>query len=145
MKRLVYFFVLAAMVTACTNSSKKEEMKTEIQKKADEYASFALKTDLSVLSEKEKQMLPFLFEAASIMEDLFWQQAYGNKDEILAKATEPAMEKMIRINYGPWERLNGNQPFVDGVGMKPAGAKFYPDEMTKEEFEDLADESKTGL
>ncbi len=145
MKRLVYFLVLAAMVTACTNSAKKEEMKTEIQKKADEYASFALKTDLSVLTEKEKQMLPFLFEAASIMEDLFWQQAYGNKDEILAKATEPAMEKMIRINYGPWERLNGNEPFVDGVGVKPAGAKFYPEDMTKEEFEALADESKTGL
>src|SRR5699024_2921800 len=39
------------------------------------------------------------------------------------------------INYGPWDRLNNNEPFVEGVGPKPAGANFYPADMSREEFE----------
>jgi hypothetical protein len=39
------------------------------------------------------------------------------------------------INYGPWDRLDGNEPFVAGKGPKPPGAAFYPKELTKERFE----------
>ena len=145
MKHLIYLFLLAFILPACNTSVKKETMKTEIQQKAEEFAPFELKTDLSVLTVKEKQMLPFLFKAADIMDEIFWTQAYGNKSEILGKVTDPAMEKLIRINYGPWERLNNNAPLVEGYGHKPAGAQFYPTDITKEEFTALNDESKTGL
>jgi len=51
----------------------------------------------------------------------------------------------VEINYGPWDRLDGNIPFIDGVGSKPTGANFYPKDMTKEEFEAFADKSKSSL
>lgn len=79
------------------------------------------------------------------MDDIFWTEAYGAKSEILAKADSPSMEKFIRINYGPWERLNGNQPFVEGFGEKPAGAGFYPTDMTREEFDAWDEPSKNSL
>ena len=79
------------------------------------------------------------------MEDIFWTEAYAAKSEILAKADSPSMEKFIRINYGPWERLNGNQPFVEGFGEKPAGAGFYPTDMTREEFDAWDEPSKNSL
>ena len=39
------------------------------------------------------------------------------------------------INFGPWDRIDGNEPFVPGAGPKPAGARFYPEDMTVQEFE----------
>ena len=87
------------------------EVNQEIKNKADEFASFKLTTDLSVLSEKEKQMLPLLFEAAQIMDDIFWQEAYGNKEELLGKDWDEYTRKFISINYGPWKDCTTTSPF----------------------------------
>ncbi|SFF52894.1 dipeptidyl-peptidase 3 family protein [Sunxiuqinia elliptica] len=148
MKNLICLMTIGAglLLGACTSKPKENNrMKTEIEKKADEFVSFKLTTDLSVLTEKEKQMLPHLFQAAQIMNEIFWMEAFGDKEEVLAKATSPAMEKFIRINYGPWERLSANEPFIEGYGEKPAGANFYPVDMTKAEFEAWEEPSKTSL
>ena len=37
------------------------------------------------------------------------------------------------MNYGPWDRADGNS-FVEGYSDRPAGAGFYPANMTVEEF-----------
>lgn len=148
MKNLICLMTIGAglLLGACTSKPKENDrMKTEIEKKADEFVSFKLTTDLSVLTEKEKQMLPHLFQAAQIMNEIFWMEAFGDKEEVLGKATSPAMEKFIRINYGPWERLSANEPFIEGYGEKPAGANFYPVDMTKAEFEAWEEPSKTSL
>ncbi len=101
----------------------------------DKYTSFKLTTDLSVLTEGECRMIPHLIEAARAMEEIFWMQAYGDRDALLASIEDPALQTFARINYGVWDRLNNNAPFLDGVGEKPAGANFYPPDMTREEFE----------
>ncbi|RIJ47681.1 Zn-dependent hydrolase [Maribellus luteus] len=151
MRNTFLILLLSVATFSCSNSSKKEtkqdkmEVNQEIKNKADEFASFKLTTDLSVLSEKEKQMLPLLFEAAKIMDDIFWQEAYGNKEELLGKDWDEYTRKFISINYGPWERLHNNEPFLPGFGAKPAGANFYPADMTKAEFDAWEDETKTSL
>ncbi len=146
MKRTFFLLAVVMLFVACTNQSKQvEPMKSEIDKKADEFATFKLTTDLSVLTEKEKQMLPYLFKAADLMQEIFWTQAYGDKEEILSKAKTEGEKKFIHINYGPWERLAGNKPFIEGYGEKPAGAMFYPADMTKEEFDAWDEPAKTGL
>jgi hypothetical protein len=117
----------------------------QIKKKANEFVPFTLTTDLSVLSEKEKQMLPHLFKAADLMNEIYWQQAFGNRDEILDKSWDEYTEKFIRINFGPGERLNNNKPFIEGYGQKPKGANFYPADITKEEFETWDNDTKTSL
>jgi len=99
------------------------------------YTSFSLTTDLSVLSENECQMLPHLFAAADEMEAIFWLQAYGDREELLDSIEDPALKEFARINYGPWDRIDGNTPFIDGIGGKPAGSNMYPADMSKEEFE----------
>ena len=117
----------------------------EIKQKAEEFASFRLTADLSVLSDKEKQMLPLLFEAAKLMEDIYWMEAFGNKDDLFLREMDEYTRKFLQINYGPWERLNNNEPFLPGYGAKPAGANFYPKDMTKKEFEAWDDATKTSL
>ncbi|WP_282073415.1 hypothetical protein, partial [Janibacter hoylei] len=53
--------------------------------------------------------------------------------------------KFADINYGPWDRLNDNKPFIVGYGDKPLGANFYPADMTREEFEKWDQAGKDGL
>jgi len=63
---------------------------------------------------------------------------YGDKEALLSGITDPATRRFVEINYGPWDRLDGDAPFVEGVGPRPPGAGFYPADMTKAEF-DAAD------
>jgi len=127
------------------NSDGKDTTKTPMQEKLAQFASFKLTTDISWLSENEKKMLPLLFDAAQIMDDLFWQQNVGDKKAFLDGIKDEDTKKFALINYGPWEKLNGNEPFIQSYGKKPAGACFYPKDITKEEFEKLNDKSKTSL
>jgi len=149
----VFMWILATMLAvSCTTTTKKNtnqdkdmDVSESIKQKAEEFASFKLTTDLSVLSEKEKQMLSLLFEAADLMEEIYWVEAFGDKEELFSKNWDEYTKKFIRINYGPWERLNNNEPFLPGYGAKPAGANFYPADITKQEFEAWDDPAKTSL
>jgi len=113
--------------------------------KLNEFAVFKLTTDVSRLTGNEKKMIPILVNVAEIMDDIFWQEAFGNKDSLLGNLTNESVRKLALINYGPWERLNNNRPYMEGYGAKPKGANFYPEDMTPEEFNSLNDNAKTGL
>ena len=134
---------------ACSQPTQKaestEETPSPMEQKLADYKSVRLTTDLSALSESEKAMIPKLIEAAKIMDQLFWYEAYGKKDSLLAATADEATKAYIKINYGPWDRLDDNNPFLEGVGAKPAGSNFYPADMTKEEFEAAELEGKTSL
>jgi hypothetical protein len=155
---------MLAMVAGCGKSIKSEEemeklhqgvipagealtpdQDTDVAQRLSIYAPVTLKADISHLSAKEKQMLPLLFDAAAIMDEIFWQQTIGNKDAFLARINDENARKFALINYGPWDRLNGNKPFIAGIGAKPLGANFYPVDMTKEEFEAFDNPDKTSL
>ncbi|HDJ32686.1 MAG TPA: Zn-dependent hydrolase [Bacteroidetes bacterium] len=145
MKKILSFSLPVIILLSGCKISQKEEL-TTIQKKVNEFVEVELTSDLiAELSEKERQMLPYLFDAADIMDKLFWKQAYGDKSELLDTITDEATRAFVLINYGPWERLNNNRPFIEGAGEKPAGASFYPPDMTREEFEALDAPDKTSL
>ncbi|HEU4680215.1 MAG TPA: hypothetical protein VFS51_00635, partial [Gemmatimonadales bacterium] len=74
-------------------------------------------------------------------DDIFWRQAYGNRDSLLQSIEDEPTRRYAEINYGPWDRLDNNTPFVEGVGPKPKGAGFYPPDVTREEVEAAAAKS----
>jgi hypothetical protein len=148
-KRSAIMVILAMAVvlsiSSCGNkkgAEKKAEAVDSMKLKVDEYATVKLTADLSKLTDKEKEMLPYLFEAAQIMDELYWLQTYGDNKKILDSIKDENVKKFFLINYGPWDRLNDNKSFVNGIGAKPAGANFYPKDMTKEEFDALKDDNK---
>jgi hypothetical protein len=100
-----------------------------------DYTPVRLTTDLAQLTPSERRMLPLLIDAARAMDDGFWMQTYGDRDSLLRAITDPAVKRFAEINYGPWDRLREDAPFVPGVGAKPAGANFYPRDLTKAELE----------
>lgn len=116
---------------------------TEVMKKLDQYAGVTLTTDLSAVTENQKQMLRLFIEAADIMNEIFWIEAYGDKQQLLETTSDMNLKKFIEINYGPWDRLDGNKPFAIDT-EKPMGANFYPPDMTQEEFDALNYSTKLG-
>ncbi|MEO6171055.1 MAG: Zn-dependent hydrolase, partial [Lysobacter sp.] len=99
------------------------------------YEEVALTADLSHLAKGDRDAIGYLLQAGGIMDNLFWKQVYGDRNALLAGITDPATRRYVEINYGPWDRLDGDAPFVKGVGPRPPGAGFYPVDMTKAEFE----------
>ena len=125
--RMTLVAVSAIVVCACGADEGPDRMS--------QYATFRLTTDLSVLSEREQQMIPVLIEAAEAMDEIFWQQAWGDPDSLLESIDDPDLRRLVAANYGPWDRLNGDAPLLPDVMAKPRGAGFYPTDATREELE----------
>ena len=142
--------LVSAMFVACAEEPAPElqvspadsaaEVRPEI------YADFTLTADLSHLNDDQKQMIVLLIEASDIMDDLFWRQSFGD-DYLgwLASIEDPRERRFAQLNYGPWDALNDDKAFMDGFSDKPLGAQFYPEDMTREEFELAFLPGKTGL
>lgn len=110
------------------------------------YKEVTLEADLSHLSNNQKQLLSILIDASKVIDELFWQQAFGqDKQQFLATINDPATRKFVEINYGPWDRLNGDKPFLTNIEEKPLGAQFYPEDISKEEFSSTEFEGKKSL
>lgn len=135
MKNTLITLISLFTLSFCSQPKQEQQVVSPMQAKLDQFKKVRLTTDLSLLSEPEKAMLPKLIEAAKIMDELFWYEAYGYNESLLNSVKDSAALEFIKINYGPWERLNDNKPFIPGIDEKPAGANFYPADMTKEEFE----------
>ena len=122
-------------------SASSDRAESPIEKKLSQYTTVRLTADLSKLTQNERRMIPHLIDAARSMDAIFWRQAYGNRDSLIKSIGDPAVRRYAEINYGPWDRLAENAPFVEGVGPKPLGAEFYPQDLTKGEFESAAKKS----
>ena len=145
---MVTMMALSMFAAVGCKQKKAETVKqpSEIEQKVNEYAEFTLTTDMSKLNDKEKQLIPVLIEIADIMDDLYWEQYFGlEKRQSLDTLSDPAVKAFAMLQYGAWDRLDGEKPFVPGYGERPKGANFYPADMTKEEFEALQNPEKTSL
>lgn len=97
-----------------------------IQEKLGLYIPTRLKPDLTRLSENERNLLPLLIQAVDAMDVPYWIQEYGDPKPLLDSISNKDMQQYIQINFGPWDRMNGNKPIISGVGEKPLGGKFLP-------------------
>lgn len=150
---------LAALsLTGCNKQPEKHTQETQVKSdsglqavdeyknKFDIYTPVSLTADLTTLSDDQKRMVGLLIDASKIMDDLFWKQSFGeDKAEFLARISDPQARRFAEINYGPWDRLNGDKPFLTGYGEKPLGAQFYPADMTKKQLTDAVLQDGEGL
>lgn len=111
------------------------EPASDLAAKVASYAEVPLKANLSHLGEGDRKAIDLLLQAGAIIDGLFWRQVWGDKQALLAGIEDPSARRFAEINYGPWDRLDNDAPFVAGIGPRPPGARFYPEDMTKEEFE----------
>jgi len=145
MKKLIIVPLILSLFISCSNDKKVKES-SELEKKINQYSKTELTFDENLLNERQKMVVSKLFEAGKIIDRIFLDQVYSKNSEIeetLLKSKEPndkiALE-YFKINFGPFDRLDHNNPFI-GKNAKPKGANFYPEDMTKEEFEKFLEEN----
>ncbi|MGH7560206.1 MAG: dipeptidyl-peptidase 3 family protein [Gemmatimonadales bacterium] len=90
------------------------------------YTEVALEADTAVLTSAERRMVPLLVEASKAMDDAYWLEMYPARDSLLAAVRDSTARRLIVINFGPWDRLDGDAPFIEGVPPRPPGAGYYP-------------------
>lgn len=139
--RYLMLLLVISLLSACTgptggDTTDTTGKKVTIEDRLNKYTNVRLEADLTNLSANQREMIEKLIEAAQIMDDLFWVEAYGEDwQKWLRRLPGDDYRQFAQINYGPYDRLDGNRPFMRNVSPKPAGANFYPEDMTKEEFE----------
>ena len=149
--RLAASLLALSMLAACerapepaptTQPAADEAPATYAEQHAGDYAVVPLTADLSAFDADGKRMIARLVEASQVMDDLFWQQSWsGDREALLARAPDDATRELVRVNFGPWDRLNADTPLLEGIDPRPPGGMFYPADITKAQFEaaDLAD------
>ena len=142
--------LLPAMLLAACGAETPDEAVVSatdaVEPRPEIYAEFELTADLGHLSNSQRQMIAVLIEASKIMDDLFWRQAWGDDYEgRLAAIDDEKSRRFAELNYGPWDRLADDAPFIRGVGPKPLGANFYPPDISKDEFDAAYLPGKKGL
>ncbi len=140
MKRIILFAAAALIVAACANKAD-----DTLKEKVESYAVVEVSSPLyDALSDNDKKIVSLFRQAGEIMDELFWKQTFGDKTTIEALPEGYAKEYAL-INYGAWDRLDDNKPFLAGFEQKWPGCQYYPYEITKEEFEAYDDPDKLSL
>lgn len=103
-------------------------------------ARIEMRPDTSYLSAEEKQVVNLLIQAAERMSDIYLRQNYAENPQVRRaisvnrRADQKLLLDMFDLYFGPWDELADGRPFW-GSKTKPAGAGFYPEDLTKDEFD----------
>jgi hypothetical protein len=134
--------LLFVMATIITSAAQTFPDAAELNRMAERFAPTPLSVDTSSLSTGDKQALVKLIQAARIVNTLFMEQLWGGNLELYKKLQQdksPLGQARLHyfwINKSPWSEIDQHKAFLPGVPEhKPLGANFYPEDMTKEEFE----------
>ncbi len=114
----------------------------ELQQMAARFEPTSIEVDTSGLSTGDQKALVKLIQAARIVNRVFLQQLWSGNLALYQKLQldkTPLGQARLHyfwINKSPWSEIDGHKAFLPGVPeTKPPGANFYPEDMTKEEFE----------
>jgi hypothetical protein len=135
-------FVVAILVLigGCKKSDMETKKPSEIEAKIKRFTPVEITSDISKLSDGDRKALAKLFEATKIMDKLYTRQVWSGNEALRQKLEADASTeghsrlRYFNLNMSPWSGVDHNEAFVDGVPKRPAVANYYPEDMTKEEF-----------
>ncbi len=149
MRNIILFLLLPVFVitlSSCkSDSSQNKPSQNEdkeikmLKEKIAQFAPIEIKYDSSLLDDKQKAVVKNLFMASEMMDSIYLNQFYSKNEEIAEKLKNSDSEvDKYKLDYfdimgGPFDRLDKYKPFI-GSKQMPQGANYYPEDMTKEEF-----------
>jgi hypothetical protein len=154
------FLLLALLVSMTVSAADKTASASaaglaELKEMTARFAPTPVEVDTSGLSPGDQKALIKLIQAARVLDRLFMQQLWSGNLALYQKLQQDktplgqARLHYFRLNKGPWSDIDEYKAFLPGVpARKPPGANFYPEDMSKEEFESwtktLSPESKAA-
>jgi hypothetical protein len=115
---------------------------TELNRMEARYAPTPLKVEVSQLSANDRKALEKLVQAGRLVDLIFMDQYWSGDRALWEKLKQDrtplgvARASYFWLNKGPWSSLDGEKAFLPGVPPeKLPGANFYPEDMSKPEFE----------
>ena len=145
MRKLVPFLFCVTLMAAIPDLA-------ELNRMIARFAPVALHADTSKLSAGDQKALAKLLDAARVIDDIFLKQVWSGNVALRAKlAADTSALGKARLHYfdlnkGPWSELDDHAAFLPDVPPKKLpGANFYPEDMTKAEFERSANDASRGF
>lgn len=141
--KILSVLLLTILIFSCTEKQNQTTEENQVEKLKQKIAKFVpveITYDENQLSDREKIVLEKLYRASQLIDSIFLDQVYSKnyeiKNELMEKTDEVSklQLELFNIMFGPFDRLEDDEPFL-GTEKKPLGANFYPENMTKEEFE----------
>ena len=143
MRYLITILILSAIaITGCKSNNPVEKNAEEVQMLKQKIAQFVpveIKYDSTLLNERQKAVLENLYRASQVMDTIYLNQVYSQNLKIMKElqSSDSEVDKLkleyFKIMMGPFDRIDHDKPFI-GSQKKPEGANFYPEDMTKDEF-----------
>src|SRR6202035_5807430 len=136
----IFLLLLAGVAGAASGPATELRVLPDVERRLAQYSPTPLQADLSVLSAADRKVLDLLIQASRRLDEVYLRQYWtGNPDmsrEVagLQGPQAAAVRAYYQINYGPWDRLDAFKPFV-GNHTYPPGEGYYPEDLTKAEFE----------
>ncbi|MCD6380135.1 peptidase [bacterium] len=131
-----FVFCAIAIATGCKGGEVKQVSKDVVRKKLEVYAPVNVAVPWNLLDKNQTAVLEKLYMSAKEIDKIFLRQVSKRNIEvenILKEKGDKYLLRFFNVNFGPWDRLDGDNAFY-GKELKPEGAAFYPEDMTREEF-----------
>jgi hypothetical protein len=120
------------------------DVKPDVAQRLAQLPKTRIDYDRSLLNENEQRVVQKLIEASKFIDEIYWLQVAEENTEYRTRlAQQAAQSPLDRAAYdyflahrGRYDRLAEDEPFIAPFDKhKPAGANFYPADITKEELE----------
>lgn len=132
--------ILMTIISGCKKTTMETPKTPDLKTSVARFAPVEISTDISKLTQGDRKALAKLFEASKILDKIYTKQVWSGNEALRQKLeADTSPEGVLRLKYFninmcPWSAIDHNEPFIDGVPKHMAGANFYPEDMTKEEF-----------
>lgn len=136
----LFIFVITLLIAGCKKAEMDTKKAPDLAAKINRFAPVAITADPAKLTTGDKKALVKLFEASRLLDKIYSRQVWSGNEALRQKLeADTSAEGLLRLKYfnlnmGPWSLIDHNEPFIEGVPKVPAGANFYPEDITKEEF-----------
>lgn len=136
----ILWFLLACNSQSGDSHNADHQQEYSVATQLAKFTPVEIAYDPASLSEGDQKALAKIVEASRLMNDIFLRQVYADNvalQEKLANVNSPEMNAVrdyFTINFGPFDRLSHNKPFFGEAAEKPTGANYYPQDMTRDEF-----------
>ncbi|HEX7721204.1 MAG TPA: hypothetical protein VF397_03545 [Pyrinomonadaceae bacterium] len=137
---LVLTFTVVTAVSPAQTKAPAAAPQGSLAAKIRRFAPTVMTANTARLSPNDRKALQKIIAAAKLYDHLYLRQIWSGNEALLKKlqADNTPLGRLrlhyFKINQGPWSQLDDHERFIEGVPPRPPQANFYPEDMTKDEF-----------